>query len=135
MNKSPEKASSLILDTSVVIDAFRGSDPIRQQLEGTSVLYLPSIVVGELHRGLYKMQKADEGRAKIARLQSVSIVLNVDAHTGEYFAIVDSALAQKGRPIPDNDVWIAALALQHRLRLFTKDNYFKEVDGLELLMP
>ena len=135
MSESAEKASSLILDTSVIIDAFRGNDLIRQQLDSAGVLYLPSIVVGELHRGLYKSQKADEGRAKIARLQSVSIGLDVDAHTGEYFAVVDSTLAQKGRPIPDNDVWIAALALQHRLRLFTKDNHFKEVDGLELLMP
>jgi predicted nucleic acid-binding protein len=42
---------------------------------------------------------------------------------------------KKAGPIPDNDVWIAALALQHGLRLFTKDNHFKEVDGLELLMP
>lgn len=134
MSESAEKASSLILDTSVIIDTFRGNDLIRQQLENAGVLYLPSIVVGELHRGLYKSQKADEGRAKIARLQSVSIGLDVDAHTGEYFA-VDSALAQKGRPIPDNDVWIAALALQHGLRLFTKDNHFKEVNGLELLMP
>ena len=135
MSESAEKASSLILDTSVIIDAFRGNDLIRQQLESAGVLYLPSIVVGELHRGLYKSQKADEGRAKIARLQSVSIGLDVDAHTGEYFAVVDSALAQKGRPIPDNDVWIAALALQHGLCLFTKDKHFKEVDGLKLLMP
>lgn len=135
MKESEQKASSLILDTSVIIDAFRGNDLIRRQLESAGVLYLPSIVVGELHRGLYKSQKANEGRAKIARLQSVSIGLNIDAHTGEYFARVDSALAQKGRPIPDNDVWIAALALQHGLRLFCKDNHFKEVDGLKLLMP
>ena len=130
-----EKASSLILDTSVIIDAFRGKTLTRQQLESADVLYLPSIVVGELHRGLYKSQKADEGRAKIVRLQSVSIGLDVDAHTGEYFAMVDSALARKGYPIPDNDVWIAALAIQHGLPLFTKDNHFKEVDGLELMMP
>jgi len=135
VSESVEKVSSLILDTSVIIDAFRGNHSIRQQLEIAGVLYLPSIVVGELHRGLYNSQKADEGRAKIARLQSVSIGLNVDAHTGEYFAVVDSRLAQKGRPIPDNDVWIAALALQYEMRLFTKDNHFKEVDGIELLMP
>lgn len=81
MNESAQKASSLILDTSVIIDAFRGNDLIRRQLESADVLYLPSIVVGELHRGLYKSKKADEGRAKIARLQSVSIGLNIDART------------------------------------------------------
>lgn len=133
MSASNEKVGSLLLDTSVVIEMFRGNRDVRAELDKVVVLYLPSIVVGELHRGLYKARKPEEGRAKIARLQSTSVAVNVDARTGERFAAIDSALAAKGKPIPDNDVWIAALALQHGLRLFAKDKHFDEVDGLDLL--
>lgn len=134
MSESIEKVGSLLLDTSVVIDAFRGNDKTYAQIESTSVLYLPAIVVGELHRGLYKSYRPEEGRAKIARLQSISISVNVDAQTGEHFAAIDAALSMKGQQIPDNDVWIAALAIQHGLKLFTRDNHFKRIDNIDLLM-
>jgi len=130
---SNEKAGSLLLDSSIVIEMFRGNREVRQELDKVAVLYLPSIVVGELHRGLYKAQRPEEGRAKIARLQSASVGVNVDARTGEYFAEIDAALAAQGKPIPDNDVWIAALAMQHGLRLFTKDRHFDLIDELDLL--
>jgi len=106
---------------------------VRQELDKVALLYLPAIVVGELHRGLYESQRPGEGRAKIARLQSASVTVNVDAAPGEHFAAIDAALAAKGKPIPDNDAWIAALALQHGLRLFTTDRHFDLVDDLEKL--
>lgn len=129
-----EKAADLLLDTSAIIESFRGNPKAREQLIEAPILYLPAIVVGELHRGLYKSKRAEQGRAKIARLQSISTSVVVDWKTGELYAQIDAELAGKGTPIPDNDVWIAALAKQHGLRLFTKDKHFERIDGLDLLM-
>lgn len=100
MSALNEKAGSLLLDTSVVIEMFRGNRDVRQELDQVAVLYLPSIVVGELHRGLYKARKPEGGRSKIARLQSASVAVNVDARTGEHFAAIDCALAGPGQADP-----------------------------------
>ena len=129
-----EKATDLLLDTSAIIESFRGNPKAREQLIEAPILYLPAIVVGELHRGLYNSKRAEQGRAKIARLQSISTSVVVDWKTGELYAQIDAELAGKGTLIPDNDVWIAALAKQHGLRLFTKDKHFERIGGLDLLM-
>jgi len=60
-----------------------------------------------------------------------SIVLPVDLDTTFHYARVRHELRQKGRPIPENDLWIAALASQHSLRIVSHDLHFDEVAGLE----
>ncbi len=59
-------------------------------------------------------------------------VLNCDAITAQHFGQIKDHLRLKGRLIPDNDVWIAAVAQQYGLPLATRDGHFKEVDGLVL---
>jgi tRNA(fMet)-specific endonuclease VapC len=58
------------------------------------------------------------------------VVLSCDAKTGDFYGQVKTTLRIKGRPIPDNDIWIAALALQYDLALVTRDAHFNEVDTL-----
>ncbi len=57
-------------------------------------------------------------------------VLIVNDITSKYYGTIKAALRKKGRPIPENDIWISALALQHNLTLATRDKHFDEVDGL-----
>jgi tRNA(fMet)-specific endonuclease VapC len=58
-------------------------------------------------------------------------VLKVDQYTAEIYAQIRFELKQKGRPLPDNDIWIAALARQHNLSLVTRDSHFNVVDGIQ----
>jgi predicted nucleic acid-binding protein len=58
-------------------------------------------------------------------------VLHVDRSTASQYAAIRGALKQRGRPIPSNDAWIAALALQHRMPVVSRDAHFDEVSGLE----
>ena len=57
-------------------------------------------------------------------------LLPVEDTTADYYALVYRELRKKGRPIPTNDLWIAATALQHGLALFSYDAHFTEIDGL-----
>jgi len=59
-------------------------------------------------------------------------VLNADDNTANHYALIKSALLKKGKPIPENDIWIAAVAVQYELTLITRDNHFKEVEGLTM---
>lgn len=61
------------------------------------------------------------------------VVLPHDLETAEYYAVIVQRLRRKGRPIPVNDIWIAANAMRHGLSLFSFDAHFKEIEGLVLL--
>jgi tRNA(fMet)-specific endonuclease VapC len=57
----------------------------------------------------------------------------VDEDTSEFYAEILNNLREIGRPVPTNDIWIAAVAFQNGLKLFTKDNHFKAIAGLSLV--
>ncbi len=59
-------------------------------------------------------------------------VLAPDVFTADLYGNIKAALKGKGKPIPENDMWIAAIAMQYDLPLFTADKHFKEVDRLTL---
>lgn len=57
----------------------------------------------------------------------------MDEDTSEFYAEILNNLREIGRPVPTNDIWIAAVAFQNGLKLFTKDNHFKAIAGLSLV--
>lgn len=59
------------------------------------------------------------------------IILNCDENTAKYYGSVKNKLRIKGRPIPENDIWIAAITMQYDLTLVTRDEHFKEVESLK----
>ncbi len=63
-------------------------------------------------------------------LLDTNVVLACDADTARQYGTIKHALRLKGRPIPDNDIWIAAIARQYHLMLVTRDTHFAEVDEL-----
>jgi tRNA(fMet)-specific endonuclease VapC len=65
-------------------------------------------------------------------LQAV-IIVSVDKETAFHYGHIRSALAQAGTPIPENDIWIAALGVQHQLSLVTRDTHFERIASISLL--
>lgn len=90
--------NSVLLDTSVVIDHFRGDPRIHQALESAAALYM------------------------MRRFLRAVLDIGADAQTSEQYG-----------PIPENDIWIAAVALQHGWPLATRDEHFGRITGLEIL--
>jgi tRNA(fMet)-specific endonuclease VapC len=98
-------------------------------------LWLSVITIGELLAGFARGNRRRENEQRLAELlnlQGVGILL-LDGRTPGFYANVWNELRANGRRIPSNDIWIAALAIQHDLILDSRDHHFQLVPGLKLL--
>jgi predicted nucleic acid-binding protein len=94
-----------------------------------------TIVLGEVLSGFRGGNKEAKNRKELEQfLDSPRVnVIQVDEETSEFYARIFWALKRKGKPIPTNDLWVAASAMRHGLSLFTYDEHFGYIDGLSLL--
>ena len=126
-------AGSVLVDTNVVVAYFRGDRIMHPRFAGVSPIYLPWVVLGELHFGAQRAQRRQEQLAYIYDLLTYAAVLFPDQDTTEVYGQVKAELARLGKPIPDNDLWIAAMARQYDLPLATRDAHFAQVPALKTL--
>ena len=115
---------SVLIDTTVAIAHFRGGDPVSHKLAECESVYLPVVALGELYHGAYKSVHREKQLRQLVEFLPGVTVLDVDAGTADHYGRLRAALAKAGTPIPENDVWIAALARQHELPLATRDGHF-----------
>ncbi len=125
--------SSVLLDTNIVIDFFKGDNKTVNILENTDNIFIATAVLAELYLGAYRSANKQKHLEQIKGFLNHCTVLSADSGTAENYAIVKTLLFQKGKPIPENDIWIAATSLQHNLPLFTRDKHFEEVDTINIL--
>jgi tRNA(fMet)-specific endonuclease VapC len=119
-----------LLDTNIVIAIFAKEANVQTQLVNVKEIFVPAIVLGELYYGAYKSARVPENIAKIDGFAASSTVLVGDTATAQAYGQIKNSLRAKGRPIPENDIWIAAIAMQYNLALATRDSHFGDVDGL-----
>ncbi len=122
-----------LLDTNIVIALLAGEGRVVQSIMEASEILIPVIVLG-VYYGACRSTRAEENVAKIDRLAAVSTILPCDLHTARWYGIVKDLLRRQGTPIPENDIWIAALARQHRLVLVSRDRHFEHVADLDLVV-
>jgi tRNA(fMet)-specific endonuclease VapC len=120
----------LLLDTNVVVASFRQDPGAQQALYEAEALLIPVVVVGELVFGALHGGQTEKEMARIDALLTGGEVLNCDLETAHHYAEVKTHLRRKGRPIPENDLWIAALARQHDATVASRDVHFDAVPGL-----
>ena len=120
----------MILDTNAVSALFAGDPALADLLAPSSRHHLPVIVIGEYRFGLLRSRHRDGLGLLLKTLIHESSVLDVDPVTADVYAHVREDLRTRGRPIPENDVWIAALALQHRQPVISRDDHFDSVRHL-----
>src|SRR5438067_7512235 len=114
-------ANNLVLDTSVVVAGFRGAASATQVLGNTEFLYLPLVALGELFVGIERAQNRAKAEQQLRKLLTLIAILYPDTETAAIYGQLKASLFSQGRPIPDNDIWIAASALQSGLRLAAQD--------------
>lgn len=119
----------ILLDTSAYSAFFRGHPSALALLRRADTIALTPVVLGELLAGFRRGRRPARNRAQLEELlDSPRVeVVPVDEETADFYAEVHSALRAAGTPIPTNDVWIAASAMQHGLRLVTGDRHFERV--------
>ena len=120
----------MILDTNALSAFIDGDRALGQRLAGLGHASIPVIVLGEFRYGIAGSRHRAAYEAWLDEHLPDFDVLAVSAATAVVYADVRLALKKKGRPIPANDVWISALALEHRLPVLTRDTHFDAVPGL-----
>ncbi len=117
---------NMLLDTNCYCDFCAGDENALKVIQTARKIYLPFAVLAELRAGFLCGTKARKNeRTLTVFLNSSRVqVLYPDENTTHHFAAVFAQLRLLGKPIPTNDIWIAALAIQHDLILYSRDNHF-----------
>lgn len=126
-----------LFDTSAYVALKRGNEEVAELLRSSESLGMSIIVLGELLFGFHDGSRTRENIAELEEFLShplVSVVLLTET-TADRFGRISTALKGAGAPIPTNDIWIAAQAMEHGLELVSFDRYFEHVPGLALTLP
>ena len=125
----------IALDSNRYADFCRGEARAVETLRSADEIFLPLVVLGELRAGFANGTRRSENERILTRFLASSRVrvLLPDEQTTHFYADVYAGLRKAGRPIPTNDLWIAALVLQHDLVLFARDAHFDHVPRLAKL--
>lgn len=126
-------AGKLLLDTSVIIEMLSGDAAAHRTAADAEQVFVPVTALGELLFGAEKSQRREAEIARIEAFVANYPVLPCVEETAHQYGEIRDNLRLKGRPIPPNDIWIAAIAQQHELTVATRDAHFREIEDLDLL--
>ncbi len=121
-----------LLDTNIVIAFLTGDESI-QGPDPTDQLYVSCTVIGEMFYGAFNSNQIEENTARLVEFVRDAVSVPCDDDTARVYGEIKTSLRKTGRPIPDNDIWIAAVAMQHSLSLVSRDEHFANIDRLNLV--
>lgn len=123
---------SYLLDTNIVIALFANDSTVIERLSVAARTFIPTMVLGELYYGANKSARSKSNIAHIDSFALKSAVLVCDTDTARMYGHIKDHLRAKGTPIPENDIWIAALSKQHQLTLVTRDQHFRNIREIKV---
>lgn len=120
----------MILDTNALSAWAEGHAGVERPLRSSRRLILPSIVLGEYYFGIRQSRHRRRYEDWLARNVPLVEVATITSATADAYADVRIELKQAGNPLPQNDVWIAALARQHAFPVLSNDQHFDSISGI-----
>jgi tRNA(fMet)-specific endonuclease VapC len=124
----------VLLDTNIVAAFLDGEPQLVERVLELPVVLVSTVVLGELHYGARISARVAENLARINAFISSVGILFPNEDTSVWYGIVKQRLRAKGKMIPDNDIWIAAAALQTGVTLVSRDSHFSGVDNLSVIL-
>ena len=127
----------ILLDTNAYTEFRRGHAAMQTVIRKSERVCISLVVLGELLAGFYRGQRLRHNLEDLERFLSSAYVtlLPMTRNTADRFGRIQTRLRAKGTPLPTNDIWIAAQALEHGLDLVSLDAHFSEVEGLAWIRP
>ena len=119
----------MILDTNALSAAADNDAALVAILARAEELAIPVIVLGEYRHGIAQSRNRASYENWLSGLLNDCVILDVNEPTTHYYAAITLELKRKGKPIPTNDIWIAALCRQHSLPLLSQDRHFDWIAG------
>lgn len=123
----------VLFDTNAFIGLMNSTDEFVENAPSFERIAVAFATVGELHTGVYKSARIAGNMNRLHEALQQTRIVYPDFETARRFGELDPLLRSKGRRTPPNDLWIAAIALQHGLPLLTRDAHFTPIPGLSLL--
>jgi tRNA(fMet)-specific endonuclease VapC len=121
---------SCLLDTNIVIALLAGDKKVIKRLEKVSYIRVPVIVAGELYYGALNSGRPKNNIKLLDSFFKTVELINCDSDTAFNYAQIKKNLKDKGKPIPENDIWIAALSLQYSIPLASRDTHLTYIDKI-----
>lgn len=124
-------AGSALLDTSAAVAFLRGDQSLIDRLGPLDDVYTSVIAIRELLYGARHSADPTRNLERVTVFAASIVALPCDDETADVYARLKQALRSRGRPIPHNDLWIAATAVQHGLALMYRDVHFDQIDEVQ----
>lgn len=125
-------SGDFLIDTNALIKLLARDPSLRWHMGHDFRCSVSFITLGELCAGAHQSKRAAFNLAEARRIASEMPVLGFDFDTADEYGRIKAFLRKKGRPIPHNDLWIAATAVRNGLTLITLDKHFSWIDGLAI---
>jgi predicted nucleic acid-binding protein len=128
--------NKILIDTNIYSDAMRGKKYATDILRRNVQLLVSPVVVGELLAGFKRGKQEEKNKRQLYEFlgRERVVELSISSETSEFYAYILDQLKEKGTPIPTNDIWIAACALENGAALATRDEHFSKIKGLLLIL-
>jgi len=123
---------NFILDTNIIIDIFKNKISKNEVILKSNKLFIPIIVLGELLYGAENSNNSNRHYKQVIEFIEITEILYIDEFTANFYAEIKTELKKGGNPIPENDIWIAAISKQNNITLLTKDKHFNKIKKLEI---
>lgn len=126
--------TKILLDTNAYSSFLSGDKSVFDYIVEAEVIYISTIVIGELFAGFHGGGKLSQNREELKSFLSKDgvEVIDVTVETAEIFGETKAGLSKKGKMIPLNDIWIAAHSIETGSKLITYDKHFKNISGLRI---
>lgn len=124
--------NKFLLDTNIIVAWLSGETNIASKIDKAKEIHIPVIVLGELYYGALYSTQVEKNIQQIKNIIVIYNILMIDEETTIAYGNIKAALRKKGKPIPENDIWIAALAMRYELVLITRDKHFKEIESIKV---
>jgi tRNA(fMet)-specific endonuclease VapC len=119
-----------LLDTNIIIALLEGDDAVLSNLDQAAEVFIPAVALGELFFGAAKSCRPADNTSKVELFATGRAIVACDLDVAREYGRLKQRLKERGRPLPENDIWIAAAATRHRLILVTRDRHFEEIEDL-----
>ena len=123
----------IALDTNIAIDLLNGNSIIEKIVSKYNSIYLPVTVCGELLFGAKNSQRKEINQKRFLEFINSCIILENNLHVADNYAEIRLKLKMKGRPIPENDIWIAAVCISNEIKFISRDKHFENIENLDFI--
>ncbi len=123
----------IAIDTNIAIALLNNQSTIYSVISKYDIIYLPITVCGELLFGAKNSKLSTKNSKRYLEFIESCVLLDSNLVTAENYASIRYKLKEKGKPIPENDIWIAAICMTNKIPLFTLDKHFQYIDNLKII--